>query len=282
MRNLLNFLLKYSNWFVFLFYVVLSCILLSNGSPYRQSVLFTSANSVSSAISGTVAEVTGYFGLRKANTDLQAANSRLSAEVLNLRNKVAQLQNLVPDSAAIRMAADRYSFETATVLNNTTSHPRNYFTINKGTDDGILPGMGVIDHNGIVGIVNVAGRHTARIISLLNVSQHFSVKIKGTEFLGSLGWQKGNPKIAYMEEVPRHAHFKLGDTIVTSGFSTTFPSGLPVGRVMGRVRGSDENYFTLKVELLPDFGRLNKVQVIKDSYKAELDTLSTYDINDGI
>ncbi|MDE6143011.1 MAG: rod shape-determining protein MreC, partial [Muribaculaceae bacterium] len=84
--------------------------------------------------------------------------------------------------------------------------------------------------------------------------------------------------VAYMDEVPRHAEFHVGDTVVTSGYSTTFPEGIPVGTVMNRVRGSDDNFFVLKVKLNSDFKALSTVRIIKDEYKPELDSLQNYDI----
>ena len=277
MRNLLNFLLKYSTWFVLTFYVLLSCILLFRGNSYQQSVFLTSANAVTGSVYGTASNVTGYFNLKQINEDLQERNAALDNELLNLKNKLAEYQTLVTDTTIVD-SSKRFDYITAAVVNNSVRHPRNYFTINKGSKDGIKPGMGVVDQNGIVGIVNVAGRNTARIISLLNETQHFSVKLKNTPYVGSLSWHGADPNIVYMEEVPRHVKYHVGDTVVTSGYSTTFPEGIPVGFVMAKVKGADDNFFTLKVRLASRFSTLSTVRIIKDVYKAELDSLQQFDM----
>lgn len=277
MRNLLNFLLRFSTWFVFAFYVLLSCILLFTDNAYQQSVFLTSANDVTGSVYNVFSGVSGYFNLRTTNEDLQARNALLENEVLNLKNKLAELKTQVGDSSSFgdRM---RFDFISASVINNSIRHPRNYFTINKGKNDGVRQGMGVVDQNGIVGIVGVCGPNTSRIISLLNQTQHFSVKLKGTPFVGSLSWYGGDPNVVYMEEVPRHVKYNVGDTVVTSGYSTTFPEGLPVGFVMARVKGADDNFFTLKVRLSSRFGSLSTVRVIKDFHKEELDSLAQFDL----
>lgn len=282
MRNLLNFILRYSTWFVFTFYVVISIFLLVIGSRYRQSVYLTSANAVSGTIYDGTSQVTGYFNLKSINESLQASNAQLQNEVLNLKNEIAQYKMLLSDTANAFPSIDRYGYVAASVINNNTRHPKNFFTINRGALDGIESGMGVIDQSGIVGIVNVAGPHMARVISLLNETQHFSVKIKDTSFVGSLNWKGKDATIAYMEEVPRHVKYEIGDTIVTSGYSTTFPEGIPVGTIMNRVRSQDDSFFTFKVRLLPDFRSLSTVRVIKDIYKEEIDSLAKFDalIND--
>lgn len=278
MRNLLNFIIRYSKWFVFTLYFVLSVMLLVSGNAYRQSIYLTSANAVTGSVFGAWANVTGYFSLRETNKDLQASNAALQNEVLNLQHELSEYKALLNDSLIKPAFTKRFGYVTAAVINNNTRHPRNYFTINRGSLDGIQPGMGVVDHNGAVGIVNVAGAHMSRVISLLNETQHFSVKIKNTAFIGSLSWKGGDPTVGYVEEIPRHAIYHKGDTIVTSGFSTTFPEGIPVGVVTNRVKGHDDSFFTLKVKLMPDFNTLSTVRVIKDIYKEEIDSLSTKDI----
>lgn len=275
MRNLLNFLIKYNSWFVFLFYLALSCVILVRDNLYQQSVYLTSANAVSSGINGVTSEVSGYFQLRDINETLQRRNAYLENEVLNLREQLAG--KAAGDVADTLHGVPRFGYVTANVLNNSVSHPKNYFTINRGSDAGIKPGMGVVDQNGVVGIVDVVGRKTARVISVLNVTQHFSVKLKDTDYVGMLTWHGGSPDVTYVEDIGRHARFHVGDTVVTSGNSTTFPPGIPVGTVVSRVRGSDDNFFTLKVRPASNFGKLTSVRIIKDEYKAELDSLAVTD-----
>lgn len=280
MRNLLNFLIKYHAWFVFVFYVLVSCVLIVTGSAYRQSIYLTSANAVTSTMNSAAGEVTGYFNLRSINTSLEQRTAQLESEVLNLREQVNFYRSIVRDTLGMEPSApeQRFTYILAPVLSSSSHHPRNYITIAKGYDDGVRPGMGVVDHNGVVGVVNVSARHTARIVSLLNDAQHFSVKIKDTPYVGTLSWKGNDRRTAYMEEVPRHARYVPGDTVVTSGYSTSFPAGIPVGTIVGSVRGDDDNYYTLKVRLASDFDKMSAVRVIDDVLSAEIDTLKNYDL----
>lgn len=276
-RNLLNFIIRYSTWFVFTFYVLLSCLLLFGNNMFQQSVYLSSANIVMSRLLSVTSGVTGYFSLRSINESLQERNAELENEVFNLQNQIDEYAALLNDSVPLTFSR-RFDYVSASVLNNSLRHPRNYFTVNKGSDDGITQGMGVVDQNGVVGIVNVTGHHTARIISLLNETQPFSVKLKNTSFVGSLVWRGRDPAIAYVEEIPRHARYTVGDTIVTSGFSTTFPEGIPVGTVLARIKTTDDNFFVLKIRLASNFKSLSTVRILKDSYKNELDSLSNFDL----
>lgn len=252
-------------------------MLLFSFNIYQRSVWLTSANAVSSTVNGATSEVTRYFNLRQINQSLQTSNAELENRVLNLTNELQHLRAMTDDSIAYAGLPPRFGYVAASVINNSTRHPRNYFTINRGKSDGLVPGMGVVDQNGVVGIINVCGNHTARVISLLTKDQHFSVKLKGTTFVGSLAWKENDPRTAWVEEIPRHAYYHIGDTVVTSGFSTTFPEGIPVGTVMSQVRSTDGNFFTLKIRLTSDFNNLGTVRVIKDNLKTELDSLRAFD-----
>lgn len=279
MRNILNFILRFSAWFVFVIYVVASVTLLVLGSRYRQSVYLSSANVISSGLYNSSAQVTGYFHLKDINESLQQSNALMQNEVLNLKNQIAQYKVLLGDTVSRNQIQNRYDYVLAAVINNNTHHPKNYFTIDKGSNDGVAPGMGVVNQSGVVGIIDVVGPHVSRAISLLNETQRFSTKIKDSPFVGSLNWKTGDPSIAYVEEIPRHAIVHSGDTVVTSGYSTSFPEGIPLGIVLNKVNGSDDSFYTLKVRLLPEFKSLSAVIVIKDTFKNEIDSLSHVEIN---
>ena len=159
MRNLLNFIVRYSKWFVFTLYVLISLILLVSGSSYPRSVYLTSANVVTGSVFKGWSQMTGYFHLRDINESLQASNAALQNEVLNLQNEIARYRTLIPDSMAkdLELQPDRFGYVSAAVVNNNTRHPKNYFTIDRGSLDGIRTGMGVVDQSGVVGIVNDIG-----------------------------------------------------------------------------------------------------------------------------
>lgn len=276
MRNLLNFLLKYSSWFVFAFYVVLSCTLLFQRNPYQHYVFLTSAGVVASGINQMSSNITGYFALRGINDDLQRQTAQLQKEVLDLRAQVRRYRELqLQDSLRAIDSVSTFNFIIANAISNSISRPYNYITLNKGSLDGIRPEMGVMDQNGVVGVVNVVSDHYSRVISMLNPNFRLSCKLRGTETPGSLVWDGIDPTRAMLEELPKQTRFHKGDTVVTSGFSSVFPEGIPVGVVEYRARGNDDNFFTLRVRLLSDFTSLSTVKVISNTALAEIRSVET-------
>ena len=272
MNNLLNFFVKHSAWFIFAIYVILSLVLLFKDNPYQQSVYLTSANRVSAAVYKAFDGITSYFHLHDINESLQQRNAALEMEVIELRSQLSALGLEHPDSLQ-QPALRQYSFVMAHVISNSIAQPNNYITIDKGHIDGVSPEMGVIDQNGVVGIVNVVGPHASRVISLLNPHMRLSCKLKRSGFYGSLVWDGKSPQYAVLEELPKHITFNKGDTIVTSGYSAVFPEGIIVGIVEGLARDMSDSFVSLRVRLTTNFSQLSSVRVITNSMKEQIDAL---------
>ncbi len=274
MNELLKFIVKYSSWFLFVLYVAASCVLLFSSNPFQHHVYLTSANIISSNTYRAANSVTSYFSLREINKDLQRRNSDLELEIYRLKEIIRdQDQKAYADTMTVDSALTRYHFIIADVINNSITRSHNYITIEKGRLDGVEPEMGVMDQNGIVGIVNVVGDHTARLISILNPYLRLSCKVKGEAQVGSLVWDGKDPGEAILEELPKHAKFVKGDTVVTSGYSSVFPEGVPIGTIMSGERDREDNFYTLRVRLFTDFSTLSTVRVIRDDMKQELQTV---------
>ena len=272
MNNLLNFFVKHSAWFIFAVYVILSLVLLFKDNPYQQSVYLTSANSLSAAVYRAFNGVTSYFHLRDINESLQERNAALEMELIELRQEMAEQELLSPDSLH-QPALKQYTFVMAHVISNSIAQPNNYITRDRGSNDGVKPEMGVIDQNGVVGIVNVVGPHAARVISLLNPHMRLSCKLKNSGFFGSMVWDGKDSRFAVLEELPKHLTFHKGDTIVTSGYSAVFPEGIIVGTVDGLARGMSDSFMSLRIRLTTNFSQLSNVRVITNSMNAQIDAL---------
>ena len=117
---------------------------------------------------------------------------------------------------------------------------------------------------GIVGIVYLCNEHYSVIIPVLNEQSNISCTIRGRGFFGYLRWHGGSPESAYVEDIPRHAHFRLGDFVVTSGYSSVFPPGIIVGRIKHVYNSDNGLSYRLNISLSTDFTRLRDVSVIND------------------
>ena len=271
MRNLLNFFLKYNYWFLFIFLEVISFTLLFRFNHYQGSTFFTTSNRMVGLVYEAANQVTGYFHLKDINDDLVQKNVELELQVDRLREKLMELT--VDSSALEKLKKDvllEYDLYQAKVISNSLTRMDNYITINKGEKDGIRSEMGVIDGNGVVGIVYITSPNYSVVIPVLNSKCNISCKIKQSEYFGFLKWDGGSSQYATVKDMPRHSLFSLGDTIVTSGHSAVFPGGIPVGTVEDITDSHDGLSYLIKVKLFADFGRLNDVRVIARKDREEL------------
>ena len=270
MRNLLNFFLKYNYWFLFVLLEVISFALLFRFNSYQGSAFFTSANRVAGAVYDAANNVTGYFHLKTINDELVQKNVELELQVERLREALTEATG---DSSGIEQmkqeALQGYDIFKASVINNSITHADNYITINKGTADGVRSEMGVVNGSGVVGIVYLTSSRHSIVIPVLNSKSSISCKIKKSDYFGFLKWDGGSSEYAYVKDMPRHSLFSLGDTIVTSGHSAVFPSGIPIGTVDDIADSHDGLSYLLRVKLFTDFARLNDVRVIAEKGQEE-------------
>ena len=270
MRNLLNFFLKYNYWFLFVLLEVISFALLFRFNSYQGSAFFTSANRVAGAVYDAANNVTGYFHLKTINDELVQKNVELELQVERLREALTEATG---DSSGIEQmkqeALQGYDIFKASVINNSITHADNYITINKGTADGVRSEMGVVNGSGVVGIAYLTSSHHSIVIPVLNSKSSISCKIKKSDYFGFLKWDGGSSEYAYVKDMPRHSLFSLGDTIVTSGHSAVFPSGIPIGTVDDIADSHDGLSYLLRVKLFTDFARLNDVRVIAEKGQEE-------------
>lgn len=263
MKNLLNFLIKYNYWFLFLFLEVISFVLLFRFNHYQGSVFFTSANQMVGKVYEVSGGISSYFHLKAVNEDLLDKNIVLEQQVEALKRRLYELQM---DSANVEQIGDSaltaYRIIKAEVINNSLNRLDNYITLDKGSADGVKSEMGVVDGNGVVGIVYMTSPHYSVAISVLNSKSSINCKIKGSDYFGYLKWEGGNSQYAYVKDLPRHAKFALGDTVVTNGYSSVFPSGIMIGTVDDMSDSHDGLSYLLRVKLATDFGKINEVRLI--------------------
>lgn len=263
MRNLLNFLLKYNYWFLFVLLEAISFVLLFRFNNYQQSVFFTSANVVAGKVYEVSGGISSYFHLKSVNEDLLDRNMLLEQQITNLENMLKERQADSATMNSIRsLEQEDYRIFKAHVVRNSLNRADNYITLDKGASSGIRPEMGVVDGNGVVGIVYKTSPSYSLVISVLNSKSSISCKIVGSEYFGYLKWEYGDSRYAYLKDLPRHAEFNLGDTVVTSGYSTVFPAGVMVGTVDDMSDSNDGLSYLLKIKLATDFGKLGNVRVI--------------------
>ncbi|HBL75168.1 MAG: rod shape-determining protein MreC [Bacteroidetes bacterium GWF2_42_66] len=275
MRNLLRLILRYHSFLLFLFFEIISLILIVSYNNYqRVKFLNSSVNTV-----GSIYELNNsfndYFHLKRINDELAAQNTFL-------RN---MLQDRVTERFENRQVKDTlsgkiFTYISAQVVNNSVNKQYNYLTINKGYIHGIKPDMGIINSEGVVGVINHVSKNYSTGISILNKRLFISAKIKNSGTYGSLVWDGISYRNALLREIPIHIPITLGDTIVTSGYSAIFPEGIMVGTIQSFDIRNGENYYTIDVDLSTNFKTVSYVEVVQNVKQIEIRQLEKKNEND--
>jgi rod shape-determining protein MreC len=262
MRTLLRFFQKYSNLLLFLLLEIIAVVLIAQGSSYQRAKLLGLNRQITGYIYSSVDGAREYFSLKQAN-------DKLAKENMELRNRLDILSSRL-DSATVSSEIKggyRYFFVTSRIVHNSTYKQYNYLTLDKGKKQGVFRDMGVISDEGLVGIVLESSPNFATVIPVINRDFRISAKIKSNNYSGILQWDGSSPRFAVLTEIPFHVELTVGDTILTSGFSSIFPEGIEVGKIesFSLERG---NFYDIRVELFTDFQRLYHVNVIRN-YRQE-------------
>ena len=270
MERLFKFIYQYRAFFTFLLLQLFCVWMVVENNQYQSTRYFNSSNQIAASIISTSQNIKEYFSLRDINVELANENAQL-------RKKLDDREQLLQDLELTRIKnvsiINRFEYISAKVINNSVSQYKNFITIDKGIANGIKPGMAVISLRGAIGKIKSVSDHHAVLISLLNIDDHVSSKIKRTGHFGTVQWEGTDSRLIDLRYIPRHVQPLVGDTIVTSGYNAVFPEGILIG-IIKEVKLSEESPFhQIKVELAQDFGSLAFVEVIKSNLKAEQDSV---------
>lgn len=277
MHNLLDFVRKYSYFFLFLLLETLSMVMLFRFNSFQGSVWFSAANGAVAYVNGLYADVTNYLYLTDVNRDLTDKNIALQTENERLRQALSTVtRDTTLTEKLMQEKLVGYQMLPATVVSNSAERVNNYLVIDKGETDGVKPEMGVVGGGGVVGIVYLTGPHHALVLPATNRKSSISCKLRGQNYFGYLEWNEASRRSAFLDDIPRYAQIKKGQVVETSGYSAVFPPGIFVGRVQNIRNSADGQSYSLDVTLGTNFANLRDVSVIITPYKAEIDTLQAH------
>ena len=276
MRSLFRFLLR--NHFLMLFLVLeaISLTLMVSFNDYQRVTFFNSSNNLVGSVYQRFSNLDDYFSLGRTNARLAAENASLRKQLQNrIRN-----QEKYPINRPDTVDAPAYVFTSAKVISNSVNKQFNYITLNKGSRQGIKPDMGIINDQGVVGVITNVSPNYSTGLSLLNKRILIPAKITTNNYFGSLVWDGEHYNTADLNEIPFHVIVNVGDTVVTSGFSNIFPDGIMIGVITKYAVVGGTNFYNIKVELSTNFKTLKYVEVVQNTKRAELIKLESNNIKE--
>lgn len=261
MQQIINFILRYKNSFLYVFLGLIAMALTIRSHSYHQSKFFNSSKWLTGNIYSISSNISAYF-------DLKEENEKLSKENQELRKLLFNRDSLL--SEPLDTSRTKFDVIRGKVVKNSYGNLRNYITINVGHKQGVKQDMGVITSQGILGIVENTSNNYATVQSILNTKSNINAKVKNTNYFGSLVWNGERYDEVQLVDIPRLVPLVVGDTIVTGGMSSIFPEGIPIGTIKKYELNTAQSFYDIEVTLFNDMTNIGHVYVIESFDRPEI------------
>lgn len=269
MRNLFLFLYRYNAFFVFLLLQGVCLYLIITNNSYQRAAFMNVSDEFVGRTMTIYKEVAGYLTLGESNKQLADENAKLRNQYPSMFYMDTSKVYAMKDSARKRF----FTYIPARVIQITTSETNNYIVINKGSNEGIEPRMGVVGPYGVVGIVKNVSPNFASLYSLLHSQVTVSARVRRDGSRGTIRWDSKSPDFVNLEEITRQEALHKGDTIFTSGVSRIFPDNIPIGTIESFQLKEPGNFYVIRVRLATNYRRIDYVYVVNNLLHAQMDTL---------
>ena len=273
MRNIFLFIRRYFNFLLLLVLQGISIYLIVTYNSYHNAVGSGFMNELTGKINTQYNRIDYYFQLKKTNEQLSKDNERL-------RNQLAT--NFESPDTTTRQVTDSIPYDTlgnkrkwlylsAKVVSSSVSAQNNFIVLGRGAAQQLKKDDGVIDpNNGVVGIVTDVSENFAVVMSLLHKDSKISAKLKNTGDAGQVVWDGKEPNKLTLTDIRKSAKVARGDTVYTSGFTTTFPYGLMIGTVAEVRADKSTNNFLITLKSTANFYNLQYVYAIENFQRQEI------------
>ena len=259
------------NLILFLLLEGISFHLIITYNDAQAKIYHNTINVISGSIANQASNIRGYFSLKEQNSILLKENAKLKSKLFNLAEK----QGAKPEDLDLKVTQNQiFNLISARVVNNSISLRNNFLSLNKGRKAGITENQGVIGENGVIGITKAVNDNYTTVMSIFNSQTKISARIKDKGYFGSLVWNNnGDVRYMTLNDIPKHVPIKLGDKVETSGYSNLFPSGINVGKIVGKRIPPGSSTYELKVKLYQDMTKIKFAYVVINYETPALDSL---------
>jgi len=269
------FVIEVKEYLILTLLIILSLIMIFSNDNTQIRFLRAVAISTFGTFQSGLSAIPNVFELEKENEYLREKNIKLSNEISNL--KESKLENIRLTKLLNLKQNNELGVVSASIVNKSLIQTRNTITLNVGEADSVRINMPVITDDGLVGRIVGTSENYSLAQILYNKDLKITVKSQRSRVDGILNYNgAGNLMVS---NVPKNADVIIGDIIITSEYSNTFPAGIPIGTVMES--GNLDNLFK-KIIVVPlvDFDVLEEVFILRHSQSIEREELEKIFIPD--
>lgn len=227
-----------------LWYIVIPVVLLlSLTAPWRRTVgnFFAPYLNVAASAGDKLADQT--LKLR-SRTELAKEVERLNLQNIRLQNALNEAKDALAENRQLRTIMKLqnppgYDYIPCSVVLRDPWMWDSGFTIDRGSRDGMQPGLAVIapvmNRNGqimLLGVIERVDKYTSHVMSILNPEFRISASLPesgAVGFLNSAEDDTASGGAATIGFLPANRTFALNELIFTTGFESGIPGNLLIG-----------------------------------------------------
>ncbi len=166
--------------------------------------------------------------------ELKRENEELRRQISESRRLVLEAQDLKRENEELRKALglrERFSYKLipAQVVIIHQEIGGKFYTVDKGSRDGVERNDPVISSDGIFGRVYQVGKSSSVILPLNHPISSVSARIVETREVGVVEGTREEKLMLRL--IPKESKVSIGNIVVTSGLGKIFPEGLLIGTV---------------------------------------------------
>jgi rod shape-determining protein MreC len=197
--------------------------------------------------------------LRQRNAELEAENSRLQTEIIDLKQQISETRILsaLVDFARIN-PENRYI--AAAVIGRDPSPFVKYVIINRGSDDGLRRGMPVVTQQGLVGRVAAVTAGAARVLLIVDPASSVNVRLEPSRAQAVLSGSVSGELT--LDMIPQLVPVQVGDLVLSSGLGGNYPPDILIGQIVSVRRRETDLFQQAAVQPVVDFTKLEIVLII--------------------
>jgi len=257
LKRLYDYAILFKEYFLLGLFLLLGIALLARNNTDQVRAIRSHTLAATGVLQGVFGFVPGYFALGHDNRVLRELNLTLSDEVNRLRE--SRLENIRLRQMLGLKEHPAFPYISARVVGAQLQAGRNTLTIDAGERNGVRMAMPVVTDQGLAGKVIATSSGFSVVQLLLHKDVRVSARVQRSRVNGIIRWKAGG--MLQLMHVPKTLDVETGDMIITSEFSSIFPSGIRIGVVSATRQIPGELFQVIDVSPSVDFDRLEEVFV---------------------
>lgn len=240
---------------IFFLSLIISLFLFIGGSELRIQRAEFLNKTIFLPYSYSITSIKKHKNLLKKNKQLFIERNQFYLQTINLKNLIQKL-----DKSKISFENNIDQFIVADVVGYHGNLMNKTLTLNKGFIDSVEVSCPVITNRGVLGkIINTSAKYST-LLPVNHPEFRLGVLDKNSRVQGILTNNLFGQ--SFMSMIPLESEISVGDTIVTSNFSSIFPKSIPVGIVKSINTTSDQLHIRATLELFADVGNVEEVMIL--------------------